>query len=118
MRGELYACRTGGSNKYYLVIGENSSCSAYYGRIEALARGNTSNQYAYPKSVASQVTKKQRGWRKKGDDYQLVFVETGSEEELLDCAKQWARKGAYTMAEPTATLKPVLVTSGWFNNGD
>jgi hypothetical protein len=116
VEAHLFACTTGTHNKYYFIIeSPEGGCDCYYGRIEALGRGHFSNQYYYAVSASSKLEEKLRKWKRKGDDYELVFADIAPYKAHQDRAVVWARSGGKTSI-PVHEPEPVEVTTGWFNN--
>jgi len=117
VRAELYVCTTGRHNKYYFLMERpgGGGVDCFYGRNETLSRGHFSNQIYYTHSFDTQLEKKLRGWRKKGDDYVLIFSDQGEHEWLQEKAVKWAKYGSHYVSKPEPTpAEPVF--AGWFNN--
>ena len=117
LESQLWVCTSGGSNKYYLVVGNgDDGCDVYYGRLQALEKCNFSNHYVYSRSVDAQMRKKMTGWRRKSEDYQQVFYRMVVEQtDAFDIAVEWARSGELVEAKKELVG---AVSSGWFNNGE
>ena len=123
--GCLYACTDDRHNKYYFIADDQEvvGCDCYYGRIETLARGNFSNQYRYHMVARDKENEKVRKWKRKGENYVLIFQDNGPFEYLKERAVAWARTGGRTSMAPRPKEfyepepEPVgEAMSGWFNN--
>ena len=117
LKAEFYVCRQGSSDKYYFMVErEEGGVDCYYGKNSTLRQGRFSNQIYYTHGLTTQSFKKQRGWRKKGSEYVLVFSDSGTEEWLKERAIKWGRDGSHHLPKPEAEPAKVLALAGWFNN--